>query len=157
MSVPLLTDASKISAEKEREYTERAWGMRGSTCWSGVGAESPCSSRGWFPAEPWRETWGRRWTEESPADCSRFLQTEATPSLQTHHQSQYEYRHRNLFLHHNKLCEVLHPLTLFSGEHTSQCTTVGFPTDFRVFPALQGALKKKKTLMSIRGSCFWKS
>lgn len=64
------------------------WRVRRSTCWSGAGAEWPCFSHGWFPGEPWPETWGRRWTEASAANCSRFLQRAAVPSLRTHRKCQ---------------------------------------------------------------------
>ena len=57
--------------------------MRCCTCWSAAGAGSPCSSRGWSPAGPWPETWGPRWTGESPADCSRSPQTATAPGLYT--------------------------------------------------------------------------
>lgn len=57
---------------------------RSSTCLSGAGVGSPCSSRGWFPGEPWPETSSLRWTEESPASCSRFPQTATAPSLHPH-------------------------------------------------------------------------
>lgn len=59
------------------------WRARRSTCWSGVGAVWPCFFHGWFPGELWPETWGRRWTEASAEDCSRFLPRAAVPSLRT--------------------------------------------------------------------------
>lgn len=53
------------------------------TCWSAVGAGWPCSSRGWFPAEPWPETSGPRWTAASRVSCSHFPLTVTVPSLHT--------------------------------------------------------------------------
>lgn len=75
----------------------------------------------------------------------------------TAHTSVVSYRHRifNLMvyrnthmpvLHHHHLKRVLIPLTLFGGEHSGECTAVGFPTDFRVLLALQGTLKSIQSI-----------
>lgn len=46
------------------------------------------------------------------------------------------------------------PLTLFGREYSSQCTTVGFSTDFRIFPTLQGTLKPLESII-LQRFCRW--